>query len=97
MSEAGGKWMEPNVYGFARHLSCNHPSRAIPYFAVDIAGYRYIFTCELSERVCVHARLSVRLLVCFIVLSSVVSRVCEETPRVGRLRRRNIIATGAYP
>lgn len=67
MSEAGGEWMEPNVYGFARHLSCNHPSRAIPYFAVDIAGYRYIFTCEQSERVCVHARLSVRLLYCIIV------------------------------
>lgn len=56
----GGGRTEPNVYGFARHPSYNHPPTAIPYFAVDIAGYRYIF---IYERKCeyVYARLSVRI------------------------------------
>lgn len=74
----GSGWMEPSVYGFARHPSCNrHPPPHVPYFAADIAGYRYIFICEKArEYACVYvslerARLFLRAR--FIVLSSVVS------------------------
>lgn len=54
----GGR-TEPNVYSFVRHPSCNHPPTTIPYFAVDIAGYRYIFTYE-HEYVYVYTHLSVQ-------------------------------------
>lgn len=30
------------------------PPMAIPYFAVDIAGYRYIFICEHNMYVCMY-------------------------------------------
>lgn len=51
------------------------PPMAIPYFAVDIAGYRYIFICEhkcVCICVCVLECLSMSLFTCFIVSLSII-------------------------